>query len=216
MKISKAILASLLILATLTACTPKTDTEQTKVENTPVVISQLNPPATMQTIPKKGDTVATLTTNMGEIKILLYTKAVPETAKNFAELAKDKKYDGTIFHRVINNFMIQGGDFENRNGTGGYTYKGKGTSLKDEISSEVSHVRGAVSMANSGPNSSGSQFFIVQNPQGATYLDGGYSLFGYAYEGMDVVDKIAAVKKNSMDKPLEDVVLESVEIEVVK
>ncbi len=216
MKISKALLASGLILASLTACTPKTDTEQTKVENTPIVISQLNPPETMQTKPEKGDTIATLTTNMGEIKILLYTKDVPETAKNFAELAKDKKYDGTIFHRVINNFMIQGGDFENRNGTGGYTYKGEGTSLKDEINPELSHFRGAVSMANAGPNTSGSQFFIVQNPQGAKYLDGGYSLFGYAYEGMEVVDKIAAVKKDSMDKPLEDVVLEKVKIEVVK
>jgi len=173
-------------------------------------------PQTMKTTPEKGDTVATLTTNMGEIKILLYTKDVPETAKNFVELAKAKKYDGTIFHRVISNFMIQGGDFENRNGTGGYTYKGKGTHLKDEINAGLSHVRGAVSMANAGPNTSGSQFFIVQNPEGATYLDGGYSLFGYAYEGMDVVDKIAAVKKNSMDKPLEDVTLETVEIEVVK
>lgn len=207
MKTLKLFLASALILATFTACAPKTDTETETA-----VPLQANIPATMQTIPEKGDTIAILTTNMGEIKILLYTKDVPETAKNFAELAKDKKYDDTIFHRVINNFMIQGGDFENRNGTGGYTYKGKGTRLKDEINPDLSHFRGAVSMANAGPNTSGSQFFIVQNPQGAKFLDGGYSLFGYAYEGMDVVDKIATVKKDQFDKPLEDVVLEKVEI----
>ncbi|MFA6305478.1 MAG: peptidylprolyl isomerase [Candidatus Gracilibacteria bacterium] len=212
MKIFKVILASGLVLATLTACAPKTETSQTETQNNQNVISQTNPPATMQTIPEKGDTIAILTTNMGEIKVLLYTKDVPETAKNFAELAKAKKYDGTIFHRVINNFMIQGGDFENRNGTGGYSYKGKGTSLKDEINPALSHFRGAVSMANSGPNTSGSQFFIVQNPQGAKYLDGGYSLFGFAYEGMDVVDKIATTQTNAGDKPLKDIVLEKVEI----
>ncbi|MCK9186522.1 peptidylprolyl isomerase [Candidatus Gracilibacteria bacterium] len=168
----------------------------------------------MQTKPEKGDTIAILTTNMGEIKVLLYTKDVPETAKNFAELAKAKKYDDTIFHRVINNFMIQGGDFENRNGTGGYTYKGEGTTLKDEINPNLSHVRGAISMANSGAhtNSAASQFFIVQNPSGTKFLDGDYAIFGYAYEGMDVVDKIAEVKTNAMDKPLKDVVLEKVEI----
>lgn len=168
----------------------------------------------MQTTPEKGDTIAILTTNMGEIKVLLYTKDVPETAKNFVELAKAKKYDGTIFHRVINNFMIQGGDFEKRNGTGGYTYKGKGTRLKDEINPNLSHVRGALSMANSGvhTNSGASQFFIVQNPQGVKNLDGGYSIFGYAYEGMDIVDKIANTKTDQFDKPLQDVVLEKVEI----
>ncbi|PIZ75703.1 peptidylprolyl isomerase [Candidatus Peregrinibacteria bacterium CG_4_10_14_0_2_um_filter_38_24] len=170
----------------------------------------------MQTTPEKGDTIAILTTSMGKIKVLLYTKDVPESAKNFVELAKEKKYDDTIFHRVINNFMIQGGDFENRNGTGGYSYKGKGTRLADEINPALSHVRGALSMANAGPNTSGSQFFIVQNPEGATFLDGGYSLFGFAYEGMDVVDKIAAVEKNGSDKPLKDVVLEKVEIQTQK
>lgn len=214
MKISKVLLVSAVIFATLTACAPKTDTEQTSQPPTEITVPlQINAPATMQTTPEKGDTIAVLTTNMGEIKILLYAKDAPETAKNFVELAKEKKYDDTIFHRVINNFMIQGGDFENRNGTGGYSYKGKGTRLADEINPALSHVRGALSMANAGPNTSGSQFFIVQNPEGATFLDGGYSLFGFAYEGMDVVDKIAAVEKNGSDKPLKDVVLEKVEIQ---
>ena len=221
MKISKAILASAVILATLTACAPQVETEKVteKVTQTPPETATpvpINAPATMQTTPEKGDTIAILTTGMGKIKVLLYTKDVPESAKNFVELAKEKKYDDTIFHRVINNFMIQGGDFENRNGTGGYSYKGKGTRLADEINPALSHVRGALSMANAGPNTSGSQFFIVQNPEGATFLDGGYSLFGFAYEGMDVVDKIAAVEKNGSDKPLKDVVLEKVEIQTQK
>lgn len=208
-------MASGLILATLTACTSKTTTNsRTKTSVTPAESLQSNIPATMKTTPEKGDTIAVLTTNMGEIKVLLYTKDVPETAKNFAELAKEKKYDGTIFHRVINNFMIQGGDFENRNGTGGYTYKGKGTRLKDEINPNLSHIRGALSMANSGAhtNSAASQFFIVQNPKGTKFLDGDYAIFGYAYEGMDVVDQIAATKTDGGDKPLEDIVLEKVEI----
>lgn len=161
---------------------------------------------------KSGDTVATLTTNKGTIKVLLYGEDAPEITKNFTELAKAGKYDGVIFHRVIKDFMIQTGDFENSNGTGGYSYKGPGTMLNDEIVPGFKHVKGAVSMANRGANTNGSQFFIVQNDSGAEFLDGGYSIFGYAYEGLDVVDAIAEVQTGAADDPLEEIVLEKVEI----
>jgi cyclophilin family peptidyl-prolyl cis-trans isomerase len=166
----------------------------------------------MRLKPQSGDTVATLTTNKGEIKILLYSEDAPEITKNFTELAKAGKYDGVIFHRVIKDFMIQTGDFENSNGTGGYSYKGPGTMLNDEIVPGFKHIKGAVSMANRGANTNGSQFFIVQNDSGAEFLDGGYSIFGYAYEGLDVVDAIGEVETGASDDPLEEIVLEKVEI----
>lgn len=170
-------------------------------------------PVTMQLEPKSGDTIAVVTTNHGEIRLLLYTKQVPETTKNFIELSNHGKYDGSIFHRVIKDFMIQGGDFEKKNGTGGYTYKGPGTKLNDEIVKGLTHVRGALSMAKTPlPNSAGSQFFIVQATGGTPHLDGIHTVFGYAYEGMDTVDKIANVEKGAGDKPLEDVVIEKIEI----
>ena len=161
--------------------------------------------------------IATLKTNQGDIKFELYTKEAPETTKNFIELAKQNKYDNTIFHRVIRGFMIQGGDFENRNGTGGYSYKGPGTSLEDEFGEDLSHVQGAVSMANSGPDTGGSQFFIVQAPEGATYLDGKHAIFGMIIDvenaGMGVVNAIANSKTDLMDKPEDDVIIEDVIIE---
>jgi cyclophilin family peptidyl-prolyl cis-trans isomerase len=165
---------------------------------------------TMQTKPQKGQTIATLKTNKGDIKMLLYTEKVPETTKNFIELAKADKYDGVIFHRVINDFMIQTGDFENGDGTGGYSYKGEGTLLKDEFDDSLEHVAGAVSMANRGPNTGGSQFFIVQAEAGTPWLDGGHAIFGYVYEGMDVVNTIAGAEKDMMDRPLDDIVIEDV------
>lgn len=152
--------------------------------------------------------VVTLDTNQGSIKIKLYREAVPNISKNFVALSKRGKYDETIFHRVINGFMIQGGDFENYNGTGGTSYLG--TYLKDEFSGKYSHVRGAVSMANKGPDTNGSQFFIVQKD--ATFLDGRHSVFGEVIEGMDIVDKIAGLVTDEQDNPLERVVIKGVEV----
>lgn len=167
----------------------------------------------MQLEPKSGDTIAVVTTNHGEIRLLLYTKQVPETTKNFIELSNQGKYDGSIFHRVIKDFMIQGGDFEKKNGTGGYTYKGPGTKLNDEVVKGLTHVRGALSMAKTAlPNSAGSQFFIVQAAGGTPHLDGIHTVFGYAYEGMDTADEIANVEKGAGDKPLKNVVIEKIEI----
>lgn len=156
--------------------------------------------------------MAILYTNFGEIEVELYIEQAPETTKNFIELSKGGKYDNTIFHRVIDDFMIQGGDFENRNGTGGYSYKGPGTSLEDEFNDGLSHKRGTLSMANRGPDTGGSQFFIVQAEDGTPHLDGKHAIFGQVIKGMDVVDKIAGVNTDAFDKPLEDVIIEKIEI----
>src|SRR3989339_620653 len=102
--------------------------------------------------PQEGEQIAVLFTQYGTIKIRLFPDQAPKMVKNFTTLAKDKKYDGTIFHRVVKEFVIQGGDFTNANGTGGYSYKGPGNQLEDEISPDLKHIRGAVSMANAGPN----------------------------------------------------------------
>lgn len=206
----KSLLSITLIFAVLFSfgCTTKIDLEQEdKPEDKPLTQAE------MKLAPDSGDTIAILKTNLGEMRMLLYTEQAPETTKNFIELSKDGKYSGTIFHRIIDNFMIQGGDFENRNGTGGYSYKGPGTTIKDEFGEGLEHKYGAVSMANAGPNTGGSQFFIVQNSSGTPHLNGAHAIFGYIYEGMDVVEKMADVEKDGMDKPLEDVVLEEVIIE---
>ena len=167
---------------------------------------------TMQFKPKEGDTIATMKTNFGEIKILLYTEKAPETAKNFIELSKDGKYENVPFHRVIDGFMIQGGDFQNKNGTGGHSYKGKGTALKDEFGKGLTHVYGAVSMANAGANTGGSQFFIVQAEEGTPFLDGKHAIFGFIYEGMETVEKIAALETDSNDRPKKEAKIETVKI----
>lgn len=166
----------------------------------------------MKQTPDKGDTVAIMKTNRGELKILLYTDKVPETTKNFVELAKEGKYDETVFHRVIDCFMIQGGDFENSDGTGGYSYKGEGTKFDDEFGDGLKHIKGAISMANAGPNTNGSQFFIVQADRGTPHLDGMHSVFGYVYDGLDVVDEIGQTQTDNRDRPIDDVIVESVEI----
>lgn len=126
--------------------------------------------------------------------------------------ANEGNYDGVPFHRVIEDFMVQTGDFENKNGTGGYSYEGPGKYLKDEFGEGLSHKYGAVSMANAGPNTGGSQFFIVQKQDGTNWLDGKHAIFGYAFDGMDVVDEIAGVETASMDRPKNEIVIESVEI----
>ncbi|MCF7830615.1 peptidylprolyl isomerase [Candidatus Gracilibacteria bacterium] len=149
------------------------------------------------------DTKVVMETNLGDITIKLLPEEVPNIAENFAQLVQENKYDGTIFHRVIEGFMIQGGDYENHNGTGGMSAKGE--LLEDEFSPNLSHVRGAVSMANRGPNTNGSQFFIVQ--QDAPFLDGRHAIFGQVVDGMDTVDRIAAVNTGPNDMPLEKVTI---------
>lgn len=229
--------------------------------------------------PAKGDTIAILHTNMGDITWRFFPDQAPKTVTNFINLAKDGKYDNTIFHRVIDNFMIQGGDYENANGTGGTS--SYGSSFEDEFCDKLLNLRGSVSMANSGADTNGSQFFInqadadaykssggwdnyvnqwsqisvqlknystnagmfqnfvnqygtycydttvvpkeIQNLYaehgGNPYLDGaynavdrGHTVFAQVIDGMDVVDEIAVVETDSMNNPIEDVIIESVEI----
>ncbi len=187
------------------------------------------------TMPAKGDTVAIMKTNYGDIHIRFFPDDAPKAVENFLQHAKDGYYDGLTFHRVMQDFMIQGGDPEG-NGTGGESIWG--SAFEDEFSLRLYNYRGALSMANSGANTNGSQFFIVQAtsvseslmsqmkqagfPEGAIknygvtggtpWLDQVHTVFGMVYSGMDIVDKIAAVETNGDDKPLEDVIINSIEV----
>lgn len=150
----------------------------------------------------------------GKITVELYPDIAPITVKNFKKLVNEKFYDGLIFHRVIENFMIQGG-CPDGNGTGGYTdEKGNKVTIKGEFSGNgfkntLAHTPGVISMARSSlPNSASSQFFICH--ANAPHLNGDYAAFGKVTEGMDVVDAIAKVSTNASDKPLTDVVISSI------
>ena len=150
----------------------------------------------------KNSTVA-LRTNFGDIKLELFQKDAPKTVDNFLNLAKTGFYDGTKFHRVIPDFMIQGGDPNskdddwNNDGMGGPGYQ-----FKDEINSHKL-VRGVLAMANSGPNTNGSQFFIITK-EATPWLDGRHTAFGKVIEGMEIVTKIENLPRNQNDHPLED------------
>ena len=189
-------------------------------------------------MPEEGEEIVVFHTTLGDIKARLFFESAPIAVTNFKALVKEGYYDGLIFHRVINDFMIQGGDPKG-NGTGGESVWGEG--FEYETNANLLHFRGALSMAHSSlPASNGSQFFIVQGMQSVTQsmisgygydetlsqkaqelycekggyfpLDGEYSVFGQVFEGMEVVDAIAGVDTDSNDKPLSDVVMTSVEL----
>lgn len=191
--------------------------------------------------PAAGETVAIMHTGMGDIAIRLFPEKAPKAVENFTTHAKNGYYDGLIFHRVINDFMIQGGDPK---GTGRGGESIWGDSFEDEFDLELRNYRGALSMANAGPNTNGSQFFIVQAKEvapsllhqmgqladrgypaevtaayaqvgGTPHLDFRHTVFGQVYDGMDVVDAIAAVDTDRNDKPKTDVVIESIEIKTL-
>jgi cyclophilin family peptidyl-prolyl cis-trans isomerase len=147
---------------------------------------------------------ATMTTSEGPITIELFDADAPKTVANFKKLAGDGFYDGLIFHRVIRDFMIQGGCPEGT-GTGGPGYQ-----FEDEIN-EHKIVRGALAMANAGPNTNGSQFFLVTTGE-APWLDGKHTVFGQVVEGMDVVDAIEGKPTDARDRPTDDIRIESLEI----
>jgi peptidyl-prolyl cis-trans isomerase B (cyclophilin B) len=149
-------------------------------------------------------TKATMQTNKGTIEIELFDDDAPKTVENFTKLARDGFYDGVIFHRVIPDFMIQGGD---PTGTGS---GGPGYQFEDEFN-DNKVVRGALAMANAGPNTNGSQFFIV-TAEATPWLDGKHTVFGRVTAGMDVVDEIEQVETDSRDKPHEDIRIESVTV----
>jgi peptidyl-prolyl cis-trans isomerase B (cyclophilin B) len=147
---------------------------------------------------------ATLHTNHGPVAVELFEDDAPKTVENFTKLARDGFYDGIIFHRVIPDFMIQGGD---PTGTGS---GGPGYTFEDEFN-DNKVVRGALAMANAGPNTNGSQFFIVTT-EAASWLDGKHTVFGRVSDGMDVVDEISALETDARDRPRTDVVIERVEL----
>ncbi|UNL43544.1 peptidylprolyl isomerase [Ligilactobacillus agilis] len=178
--------------------------------------------------------VATFKTNKGDFAIKLFPKQAPKTVENFLGLVAKNYYDGIIFHRVIKDFMIQGGD-PTGTGMGGQSLWG--APFEDEFSNELFNIRGALSMANAGPATNGSQFFIVQNQnmpaqmeeqmvaagypkeiieayrQGGTpWLDHRHTVFGQVVSGMEIVDEIANVETGIQDKPVEDVVIKTIEI----
>lgn len=198
------------------------------------MIAQLEKPA-------KGEKIAVMQTNMGDIKIRLFPEVAPKAVENFISHAENGYYDGLIFHRVINDFMIQGGD-PTGTGRGGESIYGR--SFEDEFDLSARNYRGALSMANAGPNTNGSQFFIVQArsvddglisqmeeladkgfPEevtenykkigGTPWLDFKHTVFGQVFEGMDVVDNIAQVKVGPQDKPINDVIIEKIVFEVI-
>lgn len=148
----------------------------------------------------------------GVMKLELYPDVAPITVKNFTDLVEKGFYNGLIFHRVINGFMIQGGDPDG-NGTGGPGYSIKGEFSSNGVKNDLLHTAGVISMARSmNPNSAGSQFFIMHKD--APHLDGQYAAFGKIIEGMDVVNKIAEVRTDWGDRPLEDQVMETVTVEL--
>lgn len=237
----KILLLTLAILLFTTGCIKQVEKEKNQVNKEQqggvnLTLEQLQ-------LPKSGEEIAVITTNHGVIKLRLFPEVAPKAVENFKTHAKNGYYNGVTFHRVMNDFMIQGGDPQGT-GRGGESIWGK--SFEDEFDVNYRNIRGALSMANAGPGTNGSQFFIVQkkdNPEGlipqmreageakgfpkdvvdayealgGTYwLDGKHTVFGHVFEGMDVVDKIAAVKVDGNAKPLEPVVMEKVEIEEFK
>jgi len=164
----------------------------------------------------EANPTAVIETSMGTIEAELFADKIPELAKNFIELAKAGRYDDVPFHRVIADFMIQTGDFTNKNGTGGYSYKGPGVDLPGEFADGVSNVRGTLSMANRGPDTNGSQFFI--NLKDNSFLDhdqlpesSQHPVFGKVVAGLDIVDKIALVDVKG-DAPVEEILMTKVTI----
>jgi cyclophilin family peptidyl-prolyl cis-trans isomerase len=149
-------------------------------------------------------TTATLHTNHGAIELELFDDDAPKTVENFTKLSRDGFYDGVVFHRVIPDFMIQGGD---PTGTG---MGGPGYQFEDEINDHAI-VRGTLAMANAGPNTNGSQFFIV-TAEATPWLDGKHTAFGRVTSGMDVVDSISATPTDGSDRPLDEVRIERVEL----
>lgn len=178
---------------------------------------------------------ATIKTNKGDIDVQLFPEQAPKTVENFVGLAEKGYYDGIIFHRVIPNFMIQGGD-PTGSGMGGESLWKE--PFEDEFSPEVFNLKGALSMANAGPNTNGSQFFIVTADEvpsqmlgqlesagfpaeiieaytergGTPWLDQKHTVFGQVTQGLDVAEEIQQVERNAMDKPNEDIVIETIEI----
>ncbi|WP_325922060.1 peptidylprolyl isomerase [Kurthia gibsonii] len=184
---------------------------------------------------QENEILVEMDTTMGPIQIKLFPELAPKTVENFVTHAKNGYYDGIIFHRIIKDFMIQGGD-PTGTGMGGESIYG--STFEDEFNPELMNLRGALSMANAGPGTNGSQFFIVQAKNvpsnmlkqmqdydypeevikayaengGTPWLDGKHTVFGHVVSGMDVVDEMADVEKDGRDKPVEDISIKSIKV----
>lgn len=176
-----------------------------------VVFVVIKRPETDKNLETTQNPIVILKTNFGDISLELFEKDAPETVKNFLKLAKENFYNDTKFHRVIKNFMIQGGDPLSKDdkpendGTGGPGY-----TFKDEINNHKL-VRGILAMANAGPNTNGSQFFIVTALE-TPHLDGKHTAFGKVIDGMETVEKIENLPTDKNDRPKQDAIIKSVEI----
>ena len=186
-----------------TTVTTTADTTTTLGENMDKTYTQ---PHEM-TINNSKSYTAIIKTSLGDMKVEFFTSDAPMTVNNFINLAQDGYYDGVIFHRVISDFMIQGGD---PSGTGHGDYgKYPGYQFQDELNNQIPYSKGILAMANSGPNTNGSQFFIMHVDYPLPY---NYTIFGKVVEGLDVIDIIATVETGAGDKPTSDVIIETVEI----
>ena len=186
-----------------TTVTTTADTTTTLGENMDKTYTQ---PHEM-TINNSKSYTAIIKTSLGDMKVEFFTNDAPMTVNNFINLAQDGYYDGVIFHRVISDFMIQGGD---PSGTGHGDYgKYPGYQFQDELNNQIPYSKGILAMANSGPNTNGSQFFIMHVDYPLPY---NYTIFGKVVEGLDVIDIIATVETGAGDKPTSDVIIETVEI----
>lgn len=223
------LLLTMLLLVVLAACGKGSDGEEKSVND--AGDKTIDYPQLSSEVADNEELVV-INTTLGPIKIKLFPEIAPKAVENFLTHAEDGYYDGVIFHRVMNEFMIQGGDPDGTGAGGESIY---GASFEDEFSESAYHLRGALSMANAGPDTNGSQFFIVQNENvdtggfnrntkqpeeikkayeemgGTPHLDYSHTVFGQVIEGMDTVDKIARVEENQT-RPIEDILIESIDI----
>ena len=216
-KILCLILAVLMCALTLTACNEKQEAETSAEAQTHIApakdeidMTEIDSLDGVTDSDEPTDYVLLTIENYGEILIRLYPDVAPVTVANFKKLVSEGFYDGLIFHRVIQNFMIQGGDPDG-NGTGGSSETIYGEFANNGFENNLSHKRGVVAMARNSisMDSASSQFYICHKTSGVAQLDGDYATFGYVIYGIEVVDKIAKVNTNSNDKPLKNIVISS-------
>ena len=206
----KYILVLLIFISCGGSDSPDETTDTTILESTTTLGEVMEKTYTDQhdmTIDENKNYTALIKTSLGDMKVEFFTKDAPITVNNFVTLAKDGYYDGVIFHRVISEFMIQGGD---PSGTGHGDYgKYPGYEFEDELNNQRPYEKGILAMANRGPNTNGSQFFIMHVDYPLPYS---YTIFGQVIDGFDVIDTIASVDTDSADKPTTDVVINTVEV----
>ena len=194
-------------LCVFAGCGLSGDLDESKIQSPDTLIEiPMNENMQKKDIAADAD-VAVISTNYGDIYLRFFEEEAPKTVENFTGLAKKGYYDGVIFHRIIDGFMIQGGDPDGTGMGGKSLWGGK---FEDEFSPKVSNLPYSISMANAGPGTNGSQFFI--NTEANTFLDGRHSVFGEVIGGKATVDKIVKVKTGAQDRPLKDVVMNSVKI----